>query len=391
VRSSARHGPLVGLALLTLACGEEPAPTSGAKPATVTAPVKEAELTSVTLTPEAEKRLGVVTVPVERKAVARTRTVGGEIVPPSGSAVSITAPVAARLQFAVLPAPGTIVKQGQTLFRLIPIQPSERDAAVDAEQAAQTAAARREAAARRVERAERLVKDGAGSRRALEEAQAELAIAEAELKGARERAALAARSGTSEGGVAIAAPETAVVQAVHVREGQSVAAGAAMIDLVRLSSVWVRVPIYAGESASVDSAAPANVLTLGDPPDADGTIARPIPAPPAANPSTAGVDLYYAMSNTGQRFRPGERVAVRLTRRETSTELVVPKAALLHDAYGGTWVYVARAPQVYARHRVSVSDIVGNQAVLSQGPAEGARVVTDGAAELFGVEFGAGK
>ena len=374
------------------ACGEEPAPPTVAKPATVAAPVKEAELTTVTLTAEAEQRLGIVTVAVEQKTVARTRTVGGEIVPPSGAAVAITAPVAGKLQLAgPLPAAGTVVKEEQILFRLVPLQPSERDAAVDAEQAAETAAARREAAAQRVARAERLVKDGAGSRRALEEAQAELAIAEAELKGARERASLAARSGTSGGGVAIAAPETAIVQAVHVREGQSVAANAPLIDLVRLTTVWVRVPIYAGESGDINPAAPAQVLALGERSDAGGALARPIPAPPAADPSTAGVDLYYAMTNSGQRFRPGERVAVRLTRRESTMALVVPTASLLHDAYGGTWVYVARAPQVYARQRVSVNDIVGTDAVLSQGPPPGARVVTDGAAELFGVEFGVGK
>jgi hypothetical protein len=64
---------------------------------------------------------------------------------------------------------------------------------------------------------------------------------------------------------------------------------------------------------------------------------------------------------------------------------------LLHDAYGGTWVYVVRAPRIYARQRVVVTDVTGNLAVLSQGPATGARVVTDGAAELYGVEFGAGK
>ena len=84
-------------------------------------------------------------------------------------------------------------------------------------------------------------------------------------------------------------------------------------------------------------------------------------------------------------------MAVRLPRRESETGLVVPKAALLHDAYGGTWVYVVREPRVYVRQRVVVADITGTLAVLSQGPAVGARVVTDGAAELFGVEFGAGK
>ena len=72
------------------------------------------------------------------------------------------------------------------------------------------------------------------SRRSLEEAQAELAVAEAELKAARDRVALATRSGTSSGGVVIEAPETAIVQNVHVRAGQTVAAGTPLIDLVRL-------------------------------------------------------------------------------------------------------------------------------------------------------------
>jgi hypothetical protein len=40
---------------------------------------------------------------------------------------------------------------------------------------------------------------------------------------------------------------------------------------------------------------------------------------------------------------------------------------------------------------VAVEDISGATAILARGPAVGARVVTDGAAELFGVEFGVGK
>ena len=176
-----------------------------------------------------------------------------------------------------VPMAGSTVSRDQTLFRLVPIQPSERDAAVDAQQAAETASARREAVALRVQRAERLVKDGAGSRRALEEAQAELAVAEADLKAARDRVALATRSGTSQGGVVIESPDSAIVQDVHVREGQTVAAGAPLIDLVRLATVWVRVSVYAGEAASIDASAPAQVLMLGEAPDAEGVLARPIP------------------------------------------------------------------------------------------------------------------
>ena len=281
--------------------------------------------------------------------------------------------------------------RGQALFRLVPLQPSERDAAVDAQQAVDTATARRDAADLKVQRAVRLVKDGSVSRRTLEEAQAELAVAEADLKAARGRVALAERSGASSGGVVIEAPESAIVQNVHVRDGQTVAGGAPLIELARLETVWVRVSVYAGEATAIETNAAAQVLPLGGDADAEGPSARPITAPPSADPSTAGVDLYYALPNPNQRFRPGERVSVRLPRRDTQTGLVVPKAALLHDAFGGTWVYVVTGPRVYTRQRVVVTDISGPFAVLSQGPAPGARVVTDGAAELFGVEFGAGK
>jgi RND family efflux transporter MFP subunit len=382
------------LGVVFAGCGgaEEVEKSDERKPASVTAPVKEADLTTITLSPEAEKRLAIMTLTVERKAVTRMRTVGGEIAAPSGSSLSITAPVAGTLQGGTsVPTAGAAVTRGQPLFRLVPIPPSERDAAVDAQQAVETAAARVAASALKVQRAERLVKDGAGSRRQLEEAQAEFSVAEAELKAANGRVMLAAQSRTSPTGVAIEAPQTAMVQAVHVRDGQTVAAGAPMLDLVRLDTVWVRVPVYAGESSDINTRAPAEVLTLGDPTDANGFLARPIPAPPSANATTAGVDLYYQMVNSGLRFRPGERVAVRLPRRASDEALVVPKAALLHDAFGGTWVYVQRQPQVYVRQRVVVQDMSGPLAVLSLGPEPGARVVTDGAAELFGVEFGAGK
>jgi len=381
------------LCLAIAGCGGDvPPPEPAAKPATVAAPVKEVQLTTVTLSEEAEKRLAIKTEMVAQRAVPRTRTIGGEIVAPSGTALAITAPVSGTLQAAsVIPTAGLSVASGQTLFRLVPIQPSERDAVVDVQQAVDVATARRDAANLRVQRAERLVKDGSVSRRSLEEAQAELVVAEAELKAARDRGALATRSGTSSGGVVIDAPETAIVQNVHVRAGQTVAAGTPLIDLVRLTTVWVRVPVYAGEANDIDTNAPAEVQVLGEAADAPGIATQPIPAPPSANATTAGVDLYYILPNSNSRFRPGERVSVRLPRRESETGLVVPKAALLHDAYGGTWVYIVREPRVYVRQRVVVADITGDLAVLSQGPAAGAQVVTDGAAELFGVEFGAGK
>jgi hypothetical protein len=69
---------------------------------------------------------------------------------------------------------------------------------------------------------------------------------------------------------------------------------------------------------------------------------------------------------------------------------VVPYSAVLYDAKGDTWVYANPAPLTFVRERVTVDYIQGDKAVLTDGPSEGTRVVTVGAAELYGTEFGVG-
>ncbi len=69
----------------------------------------------------------------------------------------------------------------------------------------------------------------------------------------------------------------------------------------------------------------------------------------------------------------------------------MPWAAVLHDIHGGQWVYEQIAPQTFVRRRIAVDRVAGTAAVLSRGPKPGSQIVTDGAAELFGTEFGVGK
>jgi hypothetical protein len=73
-----------------------------------------------------------------------------------------------------------------------------------------------------------------------------------------------------------------------------------------------------------------------------------------------------------------------------ATRRVVPYSAVLYDAKGDTWVYANPEPYAYVRERVTVDYIQGDQAVLTDGPPEGTPVVTVGAAELYGTEFGVG-
>jgi hypothetical protein len=67
---------------------------------------------------------------------------------------------------------------------------------------------------------------------------------------------------------------------------------------------------------------------------------------------------------------------------------VIPFAAVLYDPNGETWTYTSPKPLVFVRHDISVDRIDGNRAILSTGPPAGTSVVTVGATEIWGVEYG---
>ena len=81
---------------------------------------------------------------------------------------------------------------------------------------------------------------------------------------------------------------------------------------------------------------------------------------------------------------------VEVPMKSSTRGLVVPDAAVLYDIHGATWVYEDLGGNAYTRRRVEVAQQAGDRAVVSRGISEGAKVVTTGAPELFGTEFGAG-
>ena len=66
---------------------------------------------------------------------------------------------------------------------------------------------------------------------------------------------------------------------------------------------------------------------------------------------------------------------------------VIPYSAVVYDTDGSTWTYVNTAARTYEREPITVTDIDGDVALLSAGPAAGTPVVTVGAAELLGTEY----
>jgi hypothetical protein len=65
---------------------------------------------------------------------------------------------------------------------------------------------------------------------------------------------------------------------------------------------------------------------------------------------------------------------------------IMPYAALLYDKEGETWAYVNSDAETYTRAKLKVERIDGDKVVLADGPKAGTKVVTTGAAELYGSE-----
>lgn len=380
--------------LTTLAvCGcsrEEPATAAKPAPATVQQPRTEAELTTVTLSEEAVKRLGLQTAEATIEKVSEVRTLGGEIVVPEGRSVAVTAPVAGTLATAGDARPGDRVARGQPIFRLSPLVAGERDQGIEAQRAVAEAQAQEQVARQRLERLEQLLKDGAASQRAVEEARAQQAVAAAALEAARGRLQVASRNPIgAQGEITVGAPFAGLLQTVHAAAGQTVAASAPLFEVVQVDALWVRVPVYAGDAASIDPAQPVVVSSLRG--NGPSRSAKRVVAPPRADPSAASVDLFFELVESGAMFRPGERVTVQLPLVTAANGLVVPDSALVYDIHGQPWVYEDLGRNIYARRRVEVVRHVGDRAIVSRGISQGTKVVTVATAELFGVEFGVGK
>ncbi len=387
-RASAR------LLLLALAaCGggspsEKPQP-----PATIAHPVNESDLTSISLTPEAEHRIGIVTAVVERRRVPRTRSVGGDLMVRPGNLAVLVAPRAGTVRGAGpggFPVAGSRVRAGTPVAQLLPL-PAESDLFGAPEDVA-AAQARVENARLRAERAEELLRQRAGTIEAVEDARATLAEAEAALRAAQARVSVSL--GGDSGSVApmtLSAPFDGVVQDLAVAAGQRVASGTRLLDIAATDPLWVKVPLFAGDVSGVDAARGITVRGVSDARSSLGRFARAIRGPQSADPLAASVDLYFELANTDGALRPGERVAVMLSLKGGSEGLVVPWSAVVRDLHGGSWVYQRVAEGRYVRQRVEVAYVTGDDAVLARGPAPGAVVVQTGAAELFSTEFGPAK
>lgn len=407
--------------LVTIGCQRttsDSSKTAAVPPSKTTYPVSEASLNTIELTEDAVRRLGLETHSVTLRPMVRMRSYGADVLLPNGAAIIVSAPLGGTAQVVsggTFPQIGHRVQKGEPLLSLLPMLSPEREvltpaerirfaeaqnavvqSQIDADAQVQQSMVQLEAAQIALERAERLLKDKAGTVRAVDEANAQVMLAQKALEAAQLRKQtvdaikLDAAAGTLHV-INIESPLAGIIRAIQIQPGQMLAAGAPLIEVMNDEQLWVRVPVYVGDVDQLDLSRNARLTLLDGRQSEHDLFVEPINAPPTAMSLASTVDYYYALPNKNSEFRPGQKVAAHLTLKGDAESPALPWSAVFHDIYGGQWVYEKVADRQFVRRRIEVLSVIDGWAAIARGPAVGTEVVTAGVAELAGTEFGFAK
>src|SRR5262245_50859614 len=152
--------------------------------------------------------------------------------------------------------------------------------------------------------------------------------------------------------------------------------------------VWIRVTLSPAEYERLAKDQQAQIDLLQTREKAGHKlVAQPMTTPPIEDAKRSMLTLFYVLPGKEHGLSLNERVRVGLPLvGATGPETVVPYGAVYYDAEGTAWVYVTSKPLTFERKRIAIDRVVGDLAVLRDGPQVGTKVVTIGAAMLSGAE-----
>ena len=316
------------------------APSAGKVGAVKIERIQGSDVKRLILTEKAARRIDLQTAPVREQGIVRRRMVPGEVAQMSSAAVTVMAPsagIVTALDGGTVAATGSRLSAGMAVLRLGDIN---------------TAAA------------------GAAPAPAVE------------LRRTAEPGQPLQRSAADAPFVRIDAPRSGSLVRMLVAPGQVVAKGQPLFEIAsdRPDTAIIRVPITEDVKA-LSRGQTATVFGY----ETAGFQANPIDPPAEIGARDALKTLYYSVEGAG--LMTGHRVRVAFNASGSEARKVVPLAAVIYDAKGGSWVYTTSDPLVFTRHPIKIDFIEGDLVVLAEGPATGTSVVTMGATELWGSEF----
>ena len=310
---------------------------------------------------------------VQDREQARTLNVGGKVQFDEDRLARILAPLSGPIVGLHVKV-GDIVRKGDFLCAI-----SSREAATAASEDIESSKDL-ELAEKTASMTEDLFNHDGASKMALQQAQNELAKAEARV--ARSREALrvlgvTATVGNFNGRLPIIAPLAGVILERHVTDGQFVNAdGTPIITIGDLSKVWVVGDVFEGDLRLVGTGQPAVVTTTAYP--GEQFQGRVEYISDTIDPATRSAKVRVSVSNPGSRLKAEMFASIALTVSDHERVVTVPAPAIFAED-GRNYVYAEVADGRFVRRAITVGPDQGQYRRVISGLRAGDRVVVTGA------------
>jgi Cu(I)/Ag(I) efflux system membrane fusion protein len=183
------------------------------------------------------------------------------------------------------------------------------------------------------------------------------------------------REGKTRARVTLAAPVSAVIAELGVREGMTVTPGAALFKLADLSTVWVIAEVPEIQARLVQPGAPVEARVSGYP---DSLFKGKVGAIlPEVNSATRTLRARIELANPERRLKPGMYATLSFAQAHRAPTNLVPSEAVIRTGTRDV-VIVAMGDGKFRAAQVEVGSESGGQSEIRQGLQPGDRVVLSG-------------
>jgi multidrug efflux pump subunit AcrA (membrane-fusion protein) len=173
----------------------------------------------------------------------------------------------------------------------------------------------------------------------------------------------------------IRSPISGVVTDRSVYAGEMASPGSPLLTVMDVSRVVARANIPQNQTVSVKVGDAATITRTGSSEEVPGKV---IVVSPAVDPNSTTVQVWVQAANPGERLKPGAAVQVSIVAATLAKAVVVPPAALLPSAEGGTSVMVVGADSVAHERKVKAGVSEADKVQILSGVAPGDQVITVG-------------
>jgi cobalt-zinc-cadmium efflux system membrane fusion protein len=375
----------------------------------------------ITISKESQSLFGIRTALIEQRQIVSGLKVTGVVKAKPNAKSIVSPPVSGRVFFDNNLTIGSVVGRGQRVGTLEQVIGAPEQASLEAQRTslrtavleqqgkqaeqmalAQQARSRLAQAERELRRASNLVEIGAAPKRRVEEAQTAVQIANQEVAAAEQQARVAAQQTqlATESvkrvepvrTFPLVAPVTGIVTEMKAATGQQVEAGAELLNIVNLSTVFLEAKVFEKDLPIVRDSRRAAYTAAGIPGEVyqigEGGDGRLVTIGQTVNQETRTVSVIYEVPNPLNRLRDGMFVEITIDTTGNNKVLSVPRQAVITEQ-GRTYVYVFEGGEVFEKRVVVVGSEGADYYEIKSGVKEGERVVVEGIYQLRSTQPGA--